>query len=68
MDPKRKVFEALENSISKFLYYDRKEDDDLNVEQFKQAVRRGDITLDEMVDYFTNSLIEYFGEDLRQGH
>ena len=44
-----------------FVYYDRKNDEDLTSEQLNDAVRSGEITIDEMVSAFRKHLEETFG-------
>lgn len=53
---KELILNKIENLCSDFLYYDRKEDEDLSYEQLKGAVLSGEITIDEMVDKFRKHL------------
>lgn len=43
-----------------FLYYDRKEDEDLTMEQLNEAVKNGEITIDEMVAEFRKNIENTF--------
>lgn len=42
--------------ISDFLYYDRKEDENLPLGTIEQAINNGDITVDEIVAQFETEL------------
>lgn len=46
--------------VSDFLYYDRKEDEDLSVEQLNAAIKSGEITIDEIADIFKSELQRSF--------
>jgi hypothetical protein len=57
-DPIRKtIFATIEDLCSDFLFYDRKEDEDLSAFELKEAVKNGIITIDEMVREFRKHLI-----------
>lgn len=49
---KQTVLDTIDDLCSDFLYYDRKEDEDLTVELLNKAVEDGEITIKEMVDKF----------------
>lgn len=53
---KNKILNTVEDLVSKFLYYDRKEDDDLPNGAIETAIERGEITIDEIVEQFRKSL------------
>jgi hypothetical protein len=57
---KQKILDAIDDLCSNFLYYDRKEDEDLSSEQLEQAVKKGDITIEEMVEKFKQCLERKF--------
>ena len=42
--------------VSDFLYYDRKEDEDLPKGAIELAIENGEITVDEIVEHFRKSL------------
>jgi len=44
--------------VAGFLYYDRKEDEDLPNGAIETAIENGEITTDEIVDKFKQALIE----------
>jgi len=48
----------MDDMVTKFLYYDRKEDSDLPVGSIEDAVIKGELTFDEMVSYFKTALYE----------
>lgn len=53
---KQLILGTIQDLCSDFLYYDRKEDEDLSVEQLKDAVKNGEVTIDEMVQEFKRNL------------
>lgn len=57
---KQKILNTINDLCSDFLYYDRKEDEDLSMEQLNQAVNSGEITIDEMVTEFRKNLESTF--------
>lgn len=54
------IINKIEDLCSNFLYYDRKEDEDLSMEQLNEAVQKGEITIDEMVEVFKTNLENTF--------
>ena len=57
---KQTILNTISDLCSDFLYYDRKEDEDLTMEQLNEAVRNGEITIDEMVSEFRKHLENTF--------
>lgn len=57
---KQIIINKIEDLCSNFLYYDRKEDEDLSMEQLNEAVQKGEITIDEMVEVFKTNLENTF--------
>jgi len=53
---KTKILNTISDLCSNFLYYDRKEDEELSMEQLNKAVKSGEITIDEMVNAFREHL------------
>jgi len=53
---KQQILDTITDLCSNFLYYDRKEDEDLSAEDIKDAVKSGEITIDEMVEEFRKHL------------
>lgn len=53
---KKIILDAISDLCSKFLYYDRKEDEQLSVDQLNKAVKDGEITIDEIVEEFRKGL------------
>lgn len=53
---KRKILNKIEDLCSDFLYYDRKGDEELSMDQLNKAVESGEITIDEMVAKFRECL------------
>lgn len=57
---KQIILNTISDLCSNFLYYDRKEDEDLTMEQLNEAVKNGEITIDEMVAEFRKHLQNTF--------
>lgn len=53
---KETILGYIDDMVTDFLYYDRKEDEDLGVGDIENAVANGEISVDEMVDKFRESL------------
>ena len=53
---KEKIINTINDLCSNFLYYDRKEDDELSEDDLIQAVEDGTVTIEEMVAEFENQL------------
>lgn len=52
------IKDTIDDLVSCFLYYDRKEDEDLPVGEIEKAISEGIITIDEMVQVFSETLKE----------
>jgi len=50
------IFATIENLISDFLYYERKEDDSLGIDDIEVAIREKVITVEEIIECFTEHL------------
>ncbi len=57
---KQIILGTIEDLCSDFLYYDRKEDEELSMEQLNEAVKNKEITIDEMVVEFRKHLENTF--------
>ena len=53
---RQRIENIITDMISDFLYYDRKEDEDLSRGAIEDAVSSGEITLDEIVNKFREEL------------
>lgn len=54
---KKKIIEGkIEDTVSDFLYYDRKEDEDLLVGAIEQAIKDNLITEEQIISKFTECL------------
>jgi len=53
---KKIIIATISDLCSNFLYYDRKEDEYLSMDQLNKAVADGKITIDEMVTEFRKNL------------
>jgi len=58
MTRKENIKATISDLVTDFLYYDRKEDEDLPRGEIEKAVEAGEISLAEMVDIFHNELTE----------
>lgn len=50
------ILNIVDDLVSDFLYYDRKEDEDLPRGAIEEAVRAGEVTVDEIVEKFRATL------------
>lgn len=53
---KENILNTIDDLCSGFLYYDRKEDEELSFDNIQEAVKSGEITIYEMVERFKNNL------------
>lgn len=54
--PKKLVLTTVEDLVSNFLYYDRKDDEELPRGSIEELIAQGEITVDEIVDRFRSEL------------
>ena len=59
-DVKQLILDAIEDWCSNFVFYDRKEDEDLSINKLNKAVKDKIITVDEMVEHFKGCLLNTF--------
>lgn len=59
---KQEILDTISDLVKDFLYYDRKEDEDLSVEDLEKAFNEGEITTDECVEHFGKLLKNYFNK------
>ena len=57
---KQIILDTISDLCSDFLYYDRKEDEYLTMEQLNEAVKNSEITIDEMVTEFRKHIENTF--------
>lgn len=60
MNIKENILNTIDDLCSDFLYYDRKNDEDLTIERLNNAVEKEEITIKEMVDKFEECLKNTF--------
>jgi plasmid maintenance system antidote protein VapI len=53
---KKKILATVDDLVGSFLYYDRKEDEELSIDQLNEAIETGEITIDEIVSAFRKGL------------
>lgn len=58
MDTKELILATVDDLVADFLYYGRKNDEELSVEQLGSALDSGDVTIVELVDRFRTALTE----------
>jgi len=57
MKTRRELIEdTIQDLVGSFLYYDRKEDEDLSVREIENAIAEGEISVDEIVSLFRKFL------------
>ena len=49
---KDRILGAIDDLCADFFYYDRKGDEDLPMDSIEDAIHRGEVTVDHMVDRF----------------
>jgi predicted RNA-binding protein associated with RNAse of E/G family len=59
---KLQILDTISDLCTDFLYYDRKEDENLPVGEIERAVKSGEITVEEMVEAFRKELQRSFGK------
>lgn len=62
MKTRREYIEStIDDLVGSFLYYDRKEDEELPRGEIEEAVKAGEITSEEIVKRFRKGIFEHFG-------
>ena len=56
---KEDILNTVDDLVSSFLYYDRKEDEDLGVGDIEDAITKGIISIDDITDRFKKSILNY---------
>ena len=56
------ILGTVDDLVSDFLYYDRKGDEELGRGEIDSAISKGEITVDEIAEYFKNKLIDGLSE------
>lgn len=59
---KSTIINTISDTVSNFMYYDRKNNDVLRIGEIEQAVIDGVITVDEIVKAFENELRDYLNQ------
>lgn len=57
---KQNIIDTVSDLVGSFVYYDRKEDEDLSPEDLASCVKSGEITIDEIVEQFRTELQNAF--------
>ena len=55
---KKQILDCAADLVSGFLYYDRKEDGDLPLDAIEDSIKKGEITVEEIVLTFKTELIK----------
>ncbi len=51
---------TIDDHVSKLLYYDRKEDEELKMGDIEKMVANKEVTVDEMIEWFAEPLRRHF--------
>ncbi len=57
---KENILLTIDDLVLNFMYYDRKEDEELSREDLEEAVKNGVITVEEMANRFKSELEKRF--------
>lgn len=57
-DMKQTLFNLIDDTIAKLLYYDRKEDEDMPRGKIEEMIASGEVTVDEIVNRFKDQLVK----------
>lgn len=57
------ILATVRSSVRDLLYYDRKEDEDLGVGDIEDLIKSGGITVDEIIECYSNTLREQIEEN-----
>jgi len=57
------ILGSVEDLVSNFLYYDRKEDEDLPVGKIEEMIKDKNISIDELVERFRQALMKNLGAE-----
>lgn len=61
MKTKREIIlDTVSDLVAKFVYYDRKQDEYLSMDDLNQAIKSGEITVDEICNRFKEILKETY--------
>jgi coenzyme F420-reducing hydrogenase gamma subunit len=60
---RQNILDTIHDLVMDFVYYDRKEDETLSMNELDNAVKNGTITIEEMVSEFKKLLEESFKEE-----
>ena len=52
----------IEDAVADLLYYDRKNDEDLPLEELERMLREKEVTLEDMADIFRRELLKHKGD------
>lgn len=55
---KQNILATVSDLVANFAYYDRKEDEELPRGEIEEAIQKGEITIDEIVECFRKELEE----------
>lgn len=58
MTRKELILGTIRDGVSDLMYYDRKEDEELPRGSIEEAIQKGELTMEDMVDAFREALKE----------
>ena len=56
MSKREDILDTVSDLVAGFLYYDRKEDDELQLGEIEESIKNKEITVDEIVNSFAEEL------------
>jgi len=56
------ILDTISDMVTDLFYYNRKNDDELPIGEIEKLIKNGDITIDEMVNEFKNSILNMIKE------
>lgn len=59
---KQKILDTIRDVVSNFLYYDRNHDEDLPMGVIEETVKKGELSIDEIVAAFKTELEKELSE------
>ncbi len=62
MTRKELILGTISDGVSDLMYYDRKEDEQLPRGAIEEAIQKGELTMEDMVDAFQEALKEHIKE------
>ena len=65
MNRKENIIATVKDLVSAFLYYDRKEDEELGVGDIEKALNEGEIKIEDICECFVRELMDGIRQDVK---